>query len=159
MAQHSFSQDAWTRARDRFVEDLTEAEKQIYHKGSLEMIYYDASIAQKRHEETSTSMHLMDKLQPLVLTIDQYAEALDVYVNAYPLALSPLWGSIRVVLHVGFLVFATPDWNSYALSYSSLENSASTSESSWTCSNGLAMCFLGSRPTSGYFQTTNASSN
>lgn len=141
------------------MEDLTEAEKQIYYKSSLEMIYYDASIAQKRHEEASTSMHLMDKLQPLVSAIDQYAEALDVCVNAYPIALSPLWGSLRVVLHVSFLVFTTSDWTSYAPSYSSLENSVSTSESSWICSNGLAMCFLDSRPMSGFSRTMSASSN
>ena len=107
MAQQLPIQDAWTRARDRFAEDLTEAEKQIYYKASLEMIYYDASAAQKRHEEVSTSKHLVDKLQPLVSAIDQYAEALDVYANVYPLALSPLWGSLRIVLHVSSPVFMT----------------------------------------------------
>ena len=159
MAEHSLTQDAWTRARDRFVEDLTEVEKQIYYKGSLEMIYYDASTAPKRHKEASTSSHLVDKLQPVVFAIDQYAEALDVYVNAYPLALSPLWGSLRVVLHVSSLVFTASDRTSYASLRSSLENSKSTSKSSWTCSNELATCFLDSRPMSDFSRTMNASSN
>ena len=128
MAQQPPAQDAWTRARDRFVEDLTEEEKQLYYKGSLEMIYYDASTAQKRHEETSTSKHLVDKLQPLVSAIDQYSEALDVYSNAYPLALSPLWGSLRIVLHVGFTVFTLLENLSHLVS--SLVNSESSSKRS-----------------------------
>ncbi|KAL9035547.1 MAG: hypothetical protein Q9180_004806, partial [Flavoplaca navasiana] len=40
------------------------------------------------------------KLQPMIAAIEQYGKALDVYANAYPLVLSPLWGSIRVVLHL-----------------------------------------------------------
>ena len=42
----------------------------------------------------------MRKLQPIVRAIEHYAQAVDVYSNAYPIVLSPLWGSIRVVLHV-----------------------------------------------------------
>lgn len=34
----------------------------------------------------------MNKLQPLIFAIEQYGQALDVFSNAYPLALSPLWG-------------------------------------------------------------------
>ena len=34
----------------------------------------------------------MDKIQPLVAAIDQYGKALDVFANAYPLVMSPLWG-------------------------------------------------------------------
>lgn len=101
MAQDLFAQDAWTRARDRFMEDLTEPERVAYHQSSLEMIYYDASATQNRHQDASTSRHLMAKLQPLTSAIEQYGEALDVYVSAYPLALSPLWGSLRIVLLVG----------------------------------------------------------
>ena len=97
MAADPFAQDAWTRARDRFMEDLTEQERATYHQSSLEMIFYDASAAQKRHENASTSRSLMAKLQPLTSAIEQYGEALDVYVSAYPLVLSPLWGSLRIV--------------------------------------------------------------
>ncbi len=100
MAQDPFAQDAWTRARDRFMEDLNEAERSVYLQSSLEMIFYDVSAAQKRHQDSSTSRSIISKLQPLTAAIEQYGEALDVFVNAYPLALSPLWGSIRIVLLV-----------------------------------------------------------
>jgi hypothetical protein len=94
------SQDAWRRARDRYVEDLTNDERQRYDKASPETLLYDASAAQKEHETKSRGRKVVENLQPLVSAIEQYGSALDVYSNAYPLVLSPLWGSIRVVLHV-----------------------------------------------------------
>ena len=100
MAQDPFAQDAWTRARDRFMEDLSESERTVYHQSSIEKIFYDASAAQKHHEDSSKSRNLASKLKPFTTAIEQYGEALDVFSNAYPLALSPLWGSIRVVLLV-----------------------------------------------------------
>jgi len=39
-------------------------------------------------------------LGPLISAICQYGEALDVYSNTYSLAMAPLWGSIKVLLHV-----------------------------------------------------------
>ena len=101
MASTLPSLDAWTRARNRYIEDLTHEEKQLYMQATPEKIFYDASAAEKRHEAGSTSRGLMHKLQPFVAAIEQFGEALDVYSNAYPLALSPIWGSIRIVLSVG----------------------------------------------------------
>ena len=97
------SKDAWTRARDRYVEDLSDDERTVYHNSSLESIFYSASATEKMHGESSTGRKFMAKLQPFVDAIDQYSQAVDVYSNAYPLVLSPLWGSIRVVLHVRIL--------------------------------------------------------
>ena len=82
------------------MEDLTHEEKQLYLQASPEMIFYDASAAEKSHGASSSSRGLMNKLQPFISAIEQYSQALDVYSNAYPLALSPLWGSIRVLLLV-----------------------------------------------------------
>lgn len=96
-------QDAWMRAKERYVEDLSEEEKRLYYQATPETLFYDASAAQKRYTANSTTLCLMTKIQPLIEAIQQYGQALDVYTNAYPLVLSPLWGSIRVVLHVGTL--------------------------------------------------------
>ena len=100
MSSYLPSHDAWTRARNRYTEDLSHEEKQLYLQASPEMIFYDASAAEKSHGASSTSRGLMNKLQPFISAIEQYSQALDVYSNAYPLALSPLWGSIRVLLLV-----------------------------------------------------------
>ena len=93
-------ENAWTRARDRYLEDLTDEEQAMFDKVSIEAVLYDASAAEKKHSVCSKSRALSKKLEPLVSAIDQYGEATDVYANACPLALSSLWGSIRIVLHV-----------------------------------------------------------
>lgn len=90
--------DAWARARDRYVEDLSKDEQALYESATPESIFYDASAAEKTHASISTSLKAAHKLQPLIAAIDQYGQALDVYSNAYPLVMSPLWGSIRVLL-------------------------------------------------------------
>ena len=90
--------DAWSRARDRFVEDLTKEEQALFERATPETIFYDASAAEKTHVSKSSSLKAVDKLQPLISAIEQYGQALDVYSNAYPLVMSPLWGSIRILL-------------------------------------------------------------
>ncbi|KAL8848571.1 MAG: hypothetical protein Q9221_006404 [Calogaya cf. arnoldii] len=92
--------DAWARARDRYVEDLSTEEKSLYNTASPESIFYDASAAQKINNSSSSGVKVADKLGPLVAAIEQYGKALDVYANAYPLVLSPLWGSIRIALRL-----------------------------------------------------------
>lgn len=92
--------DAWTRACDRYKEDLTEDENQIYSTATLENLYYDASAAEKTHRAVSISRAFISKLQPFCAAIEQYGEALDTYANASALILCPLWGSVRVVLHL-----------------------------------------------------------
>lgn len=97
MALDIFSADAWTRARDRYIEDLSEKEKQLFLNASLETIFYSASVAKKSHRPDVAS-----QLQTFVAAIEQYGKALDVYANSSSLILCPLWGSVRVVLHVEY---------------------------------------------------------
>lgn len=61
--------DAWTRARDHYVEDLLKEEKDLYATASAESIYYDASAAQKSHSSSSTGVKVAEKLRLLVATI------------------------------------------------------------------------------------------
>ena len=123
-------QDAWTRARDRYAEDLTAEERAMFADASLEKVFYDASAAEKKHAASSKSRDLWSKLDPLVIAIEQYGEAIDVYSNAYPLALSPLWGSVRVVLHVRLTLGNSKDVRTnIAYSCSLLARSESISKS------------------------------
>lgn len=100
MSRNVFSPDAWTRARNRFVEDLSEEEKKTFFQASAESILYDASATDKIHEGESTSRKVLAKVQPFIEAVQQYGHALDVYSSTYPLVMGPLWGSIRVVLQV-----------------------------------------------------------
>ena len=92
--------DAWIRARDRYAEDLTAEERAMFNAATIETVFYGASAAEKKHAASSKTRDLMSKLDPFITAIEQYGKAIDVYSNAYPLVLSPLWGSVRVVLHV-----------------------------------------------------------
>src|SRR2546429_465897 len=92
--------DPWSLAWNRYMEDLSEEEKKLFGNASLENLFHSASVAQKEHEEKSKSRALYTRLEPFIAAIDQYAAALDVYSNSCSLIMSPLWGSIRVLLHV-----------------------------------------------------------
>ena len=94
------SQDAWTRARNRYVQDLDEEERRKYQNAKVHDIVSDAREAESQHRQKSTSLSILEKLQPLLVAVDQYGQALDVYANADALVLSPLWGSLRIILLV-----------------------------------------------------------
>jgi hypothetical protein len=97
--------DPWSLARNCYIEDLSEEEKKLFANASLENLFYSASVAQKEYEEKSKSRALYTRLEPFIAAIDQYAAALDVYSNSCSLIMSPLWGSIRVLLHVKFTLY------------------------------------------------------
>ncbi len=97
MATH---EDPWLLARSRYMVDLDEEEQKIFTTASLENLFYSANMAQKDYEDQSKAWAISRKLEPLVSAIDQYGQALNVYSNTFSLAMAPLWGSIRVLLHV-----------------------------------------------------------
>ena len=103
MAAIQLPNDAWTKARERFIEDLEEPERLMYAKASLENIFYSAGAAQKAHQEGSRSLYLASKLDTLLAGIDQYGKAMDVLSQASPF-ICPLWGALRVLIHVSALV-------------------------------------------------------
>ena len=74
--------------------------QRVFSRASPEAILYDASAAEKAHRATSATREVVKKLQPFIEAVEQYGAALDVYSNIYPLVMGPIWGSVRVVLHV-----------------------------------------------------------
>ena len=92
--------DAWIRAQDRYIEDLNEEEQWMFFRASPESLLDDAITAEKSHGMNSATRGVMEKLQPFVAAIKQYGDAVDVYSSTYSLALGPIWGSIKVLLHV-----------------------------------------------------------
>ncbi|KAG7006857.1 hypothetical protein G7Y79_00012g031930 [Physcia stellaris] len=85
MSQRSPTPDAWTRARDRFTEDLDEEEKRLYFTATPETLLYEISAKEKIHGEQSKSRHLISSIQPFIDSIDHFGKALDVFTNTYPL--------------------------------------------------------------------------
>ncbi|KAH6629410.1 hypothetical protein C7974DRAFT_185964 [Boeremia exigua] len=90
----------WERAQKRFLDGLSDGERHLYEDASLENIFYDASAEQKRFARGSRASRLLDLLSPIIESIEDYGKAMDVFVNTAPLVLSPLWGSIRVLIHI-----------------------------------------------------------
>ena len=74
--------------------------QRIFSQASPEAILYDVSAVEKTHRATSSTKGVVKKLQPFIEAVEQYGAALDVYSNIYPLVMGPIWGSVRVVLHV-----------------------------------------------------------
>ena len=90
----------WETAKARFLDGLSLHEVKLYENATLENIFYDASSRQKQHAVGSRSWRLQERMSSLTQSIDEYGKALDVFVNTYPLIMSPMWGALRVVLHV-----------------------------------------------------------
>lgn len=101
--------EAWVTARDRFIEDLSEEEKALYFNATLENIFYTASNAE-RSNAASVSRRLATNLSRFLDSINQYGDALDVYANASSTFLCPIWGSIRIVMHVSVSICTSSLW-------------------------------------------------
>jgi hypothetical protein len=95
--------DPWQAAKDRYLEDLNDDEKALFNgasSASVEAFFYSASTVQKLHQSESKVRALAAKLKPLMDAVEEYGKAIDVLANASSLVLCPIWGSIRVMLHV-----------------------------------------------------------
>lgn len=95
-----FPTQPWEAASAKFIEGLTPDEVKIFKTGSLENLFYSTSVAQKNYAQDSRAWPLQQRISSLADAIEDYGKALDVYTNTYGLVLSPIWGSIRVILHV-----------------------------------------------------------
>lgn len=90
--------NAWETAKARFMEGLDPAEKIIFNEATVENLFYSSSVAEKQDSRDSKVRSAIEKIKPLITALEDYGKALDVYVQISPLHLSPIWGSIRVVL-------------------------------------------------------------
>lgn len=159
MALEILPNDAWTQARERFVEDLDESEKTRFANATFENVFYSASAAQKTHEAKSVSRALAAKMNTLLMGIDGWGKALDVYSDASAMIVSPVWGSIRVLIHVCRFHFLSDSIYVLCKEYltsdpSSHPNLENISTISLICLHRLGTWFHGSRYTNDYFRLT-----
>lgn len=90
----------WEAAKARFLDGLSDHEIKLYKDATLENLFYNASSSQKKHARGSRIWRLQKRLSPFIDSLEDYGKAMDVYVNTAPLILSPLWGSLRIILLV-----------------------------------------------------------
>lgn len=91
---------AWQIARARFVDGLPDDEQTLFDNAAPENLFYSSSAAFKQYDANSRLQAVRNKVQPMVDSIAAYGKAMDVFANMSPMVLGPLWGSLRVVLHV-----------------------------------------------------------
>lgn len=91
---------AWEEAKEQCMSDLSTAERQLVNTASLEEILADVKRTEEKHSEGSKSRKLSRRLRPVISGIEQYGKAVDVLAGAAQGVLSPLWGGIRILLHV-----------------------------------------------------------
>lgn len=90
----------WEDAKTRFIAGLSPEEAARFYAATPENLFYDASAAQKKHAQNSRAWLMQERISSLVDAIDDFGKALDVYSNTYGLVICPLWGSLRIILHV-----------------------------------------------------------
>ena len=96
MAHH----DPWAQACENFKDDLSDEEKRIFSAASPENLLEGTLLSYQRHKANSKSLKLIKTLEPFISIVRDYGAALDVLANTYSLVLSPLWGSVRVLLRI-----------------------------------------------------------
>lgn len=92
--------EPWAAAKARFLEGLPDDQQSLLEKTSLEDLFYQASVGRKGYEADSKLWSMQRKLGPFIDAIEDYSKAMDVFSNSSTI-LCPLWGSVRIVLHVG----------------------------------------------------------
>jgi hypothetical protein len=106
MADHGTSipwpTEPWEAAKARFLEGLPEDQKTILENSSLEDLFYQAGAGAKGYEADSKLWSMQRKLAPFIDAVEDYSKAMDVFANSSTI-LCPLWGSVRILLHVSHI--------------------------------------------------------
>lgn len=89
---------AWEAAKARFMEDLDPSERKLFDTATAETLFYSTSNAQKQDAVDSKIRRAMTKLSRFTSVVELYGKAIDTYAQISPLYVSPIWGSIRVVI-------------------------------------------------------------
>ena len=100
MGDPNISRDPWIEARDSYMADLSPKERSLFENATLENLFEESRYLHQAYEKSSRVRKASRDLAPLLDEISAFGRALDVYANACPLIMSPLWGSIRVLLCV-----------------------------------------------------------
>lgn len=100
--------DAWEEAKRQCLSDISASEQQLIDTATLQRILADVKRAEQNHGEFSKSRKLSKRLNPVISGIEQYGKALDILVGTSQGILSPLWGGIRILLHVSSLYKPPP---------------------------------------------------
>jgi hypothetical protein len=93
--------EPWTNAKNSFLDSLPDgADRTIFQEANVENMFYTASAGFQHHESNSKIAKARKKMMPVLESIEGYGKALDVLSQSSASILCPLWGSLRVLLHL-----------------------------------------------------------
>jgi hypothetical protein len=93
--------DAFEAAKNKFLSSLSAQEAAtLGSPHTAEDVLTEVRNAEENHRKKSTTRRYTKKIEPFLKGVEQYGKAIDVFVNVYPEALSVIWGSARLILHV-----------------------------------------------------------
>lgn len=85
---------------NNFLASLSPDENALFEATkTAESLLQEVESANNEHKDASVSRKAGVALLPFIAGIEQYGQAIDVFANSNDL-LCPIWGSIRIVLHV-----------------------------------------------------------
>ncbi|PVH91500.1 hypothetical protein DM02DRAFT_734153 [Periconia macrospinosa] len=88
------------KSSSEFVASLTDEEQALFQATTAaQSLLQDVSAVNEEHKDGSAIRRAFAALQPFIAGVEQYGQALDVFANSNDL-LCPIWGSIRIVLHI-----------------------------------------------------------
>jgi hypothetical protein len=83
-----------------FLASLSPDENALFQAtNAAEALLQEIGTANSEHKDASVLRKASVALLPFIAGIEQYGQAMDVFANSNDL-LCPIWGSIRIVLHV-----------------------------------------------------------
>lgn len=86
---------------EAFFKNLSPDEKELFKATTIaEQLLDEVILAEKVHRDKSISRKVSQAIKPFLAGVSQYGQALDVVSNASAMVLCPLWGGVRIVLHL-----------------------------------------------------------
>ncbi|KAK8430558.1 hypothetical protein IWX49DRAFT_636079 [Phyllosticta citricarpa] len=94
--------EPFERAKELFLDKLSEEQRHVYGNATPENLFYQANVIHRGYQRASKLQSCRTALMPLVRIVEGYGSALDTWSNAgfVNTFMAPIWGSLRVVIHM-----------------------------------------------------------
>ena len=97
-------EEPWGVAAEGFLEDLEEEERERFYKATLSNLFPSIDAAHhSTHNNEIRWQAASRRLNTFLSGIEDFAKAIGLFEHAISTIISPIWGSVRVVLHVSLL--------------------------------------------------------
>jgi hypothetical protein len=89
---------AWQLAIDEYSRDLSPTDADIFQTATLDSLLLEFRVIEELHRSSSTSLRWAARFQPLVKTLEAMSDAMGIFVQAHPLPMALIWGSVVLAM-------------------------------------------------------------